>query len=98
MMRAVTVTVLVLLVMGRVASADTGTLPNNAVLSFDALYIRENGGDFKQPSDPDARRFYFNLAHCVCSKANAGMETNFQYLLKLTNTLGRTVPAEFWVG
>jgi len=99
MTRLVPLTVLVVvLAVSGVANADKGTLPNSAVLSFDKLYIHEDGGSFKEPSDPDARRYYFNRAHCVCSKANAGKETTFQYLMKLTNVTNTHRPAELWVG
>jgi uncharacterized protein (TIGR03382 family) len=97
MTRLVPVILLVMLATSRVASADTGMLPDGATLTFDKLYIQENG-DFKEPLDPDVRRYYFNLAHCVCSKANAGNETKLQYLLKLDRTITPTIPAEFWVG
>ena len=83
----------------RVARADMGMLPGRALtLSFTKLYINENGQGFVEPSDPDARRHYFNLAHCTCSKAGAGMETTFQYLLTLDMVTGTHRPAQVWVG
>lgn len=99
MTRFVPVTVLVVvLAASRVAGADMGSLPGGATLTFDRLYIHENGGVYQEPSDPDARRYYFNLAHCVCSEANAGKETTFEYLLKLSMTINPSRSAQFWVG
>jgi hypothetical protein len=99
MTRLVPVTLLVVLAASRVASADMGTLPDGATLTWANLYIRENGA-LKEPSDPDARRYYFNRAHCVCSKANLGDEKTFQYLLKLDKTINTvsSLGVEFWVG
>jgi hypothetical protein len=101
MTRFVHVTVLVMVaVLGasRIARADTGMFDNGAVLAWEKLFIQENGGAFKEPSDPDARLYYFNLAHCQCSKANAGKETLFRYRLTLDKVTGMNRPAEFWVG
>ena len=97
MTRFVPVTVL-MMVLAASGTTRAQTLPNGATLTFDKLYIHENGGAYQEPSDPDARRYYFNLAHCVCSKANAGMETTFQYLLTLSQVTGKDLPAQLWVG
>lgn len=88
----------VLLVLGAgVARADTGTLPNSATITWDKLFITE-GGDTEEPSEPDAQRRYFNLAHCSCSKAQSGTETTFSYEVKLSAETGLSRPADFWVG
>jgi len=80
------------------ASADPGSLPNGATLVFDTLSIKENGEDYKKPSNRAAQDHYFNYAHCACSKAGMGKETTFEYRLTLSKATGLHVPAEFWVG
>lgn len=98
MTRTVPVTVLlVVLAAGRVARADD-TLPAGATLAFDKLYIQQNGGEFQVPTTPNDRLYYFNRAHCTCSKAKRGKETEFKYVLTLTGGVPVTRPAEFWVG
>jgi hypothetical protein len=90
---------LVLLAAGRVASADNTALPNGATLAFEHLFIHQDGAtDFKEPTDAFARRRYFNLAHCQCSKAGMGMETTFQYRFTMNGDPGVSIPAQFWVG
>ncbi|MGE0403454.1 MAG: hypothetical protein AB7T06_42510, partial [Kofleriaceae bacterium] len=73
-------------------------LPNGAMITFEELKIREDGGAFKEPSTPDDLREYLNMAHCVCAQAGAGMETNVQYLVRNSADTGTDKPVEFWVG
>jgi hypothetical protein len=88
MTRFVPVTVLVVLMASRVASADKGMLPNNATITYDKLYIHEDGNTKLEEPDvtPDSLWKYFNLAHCQCGKAQTGfIESKFAYLLTLQN-------------
>ncbi len=74
-----------------------GMLPNGATLTFNRLFIQENGSS-KEPSTPDALRSYLNLAHCMCSQSNAGAETTLTYEMKLSTPTGVHRPGELWVG
>jgi hypothetical protein len=102
MTRFVPVTVLLLLATSRVASADTGMLPDGSRVSFDRLFIRENGDDFKEPKvTPDSLWNYFNLAHCQCSQSppQGFVETSFQFVLTLQGQVTpNQQPLEIWVG
>jgi hypothetical protein len=109
MTRFVPVTVLVLLAVllasGRVASADMGSLPNGAVLTFNRLFLHEEGSvKLIEPKHvPESLWNYFNLAHCRCGKSQPGfVESQFAYELTLQNpnmtpfNPDRTL--EIWVG
>jgi hypothetical protein len=102
MTRFVPVTVLVLLALSRVASADMGTLPNGAVLAFDELFIHEDGNKTAMPpaETPISLWKYFNLAHCQCSKdpPDGFVETTFEYQMTLSTVTGTSRALEFWVG
>jgi hypothetical protein len=98
MTRSVPVAVLlVVLAAGGVAHAD-GMLPGGAQLTFSKLEINENGNGFQQPSGPVAQRKYFNLPHCQCSQLNMGKETQFEYLLTLSQVTGTHRGAQIWTG
>src|SRR3954470_17170023 len=72
-----------------------GMLPNGAELTFERLFINEDGT--KQiPSTPDAARRYFNLAHCVCASANAGDEQEVDWEMKLSVATGTHRPAALY--
>jgi len=86
------------LTLGGGASADAGNLPGGATLMFDGPYIKENGGNYRAPSDRIARYHYFNYAHCACSKAGKGKETMFAYQLTSNMPIVASLSAEFWVG
>ncbi|CAN5912988.1 hypothetical protein BH11MYX2_BH11MYX2_25500 [soil metagenome] len=73
-------------------------LPNGATLTWQKFKIHEDGGDLKEPADDFARRHYLNLAHCVCSRESAGIETTFSYELRSTADTNTNKPAEIWVG
>lgn len=79
------------------AHADTGMLPNGATIVWDRVYITEDG-TVQEPSTPDAMRMYLNLAHCVCSQAGAGEETQIAYDLRLSADTNTNRPGELWVG
>jgi hypothetical protein len=107
MTRFVPVTVLVVvLAAGRVASAqstDPGTLPGGATISFDMLYIHEDGNpDLAEPKSGMTSLWkYFNMAHCQCSKTppSGFVETTFGYLATLQNpTMTIDRPLQIWVG
>ena len=103
MTRFVSVTVLVVMLAAtRVASAQGATtLPDGSTISFDKLYIHEDGGDLVEPKKPpDSLWNYFNLAHCQCSKdAPDSIESTFAYLMTLQNvTTPNTQTLEIWVG
>jgi len=103
MTRFVPVTVLVMvLAAGGVANAQGTTLPDGSTISFDRLYLHENGNpDFAEPKTvPDSLWNYFNLAHCQCGKAMPSfVEATFGYLLTLQDaTMPSTQPLEIWVG
>jgi hypothetical protein len=107
MTRFVPVTVLVLLAVlasGRVAGADSGMLPNGAVLTFDKLFIHEDGNPkLEEPVHlPEALWNYFNLAHCQCGKvAQDFVEKDFAYQMTLqamAAPLTEDRPLLFWVG
>jgi hypothetical protein len=92
---------LVVLAAGGVARAQT-TLPGGVTVSFDKLYIHENGSTnaVLPATDPDSLWHYFNLAHCQCSKAQPGfVEANFEYLV-LANMGTPTVEEQLqiWLG
>lgn len=71
-------------------------LPNGASLTFNRLFIQNNGST-KEPS-PDELRPYLNLAHCMCSQSNTGTETKLSYEMKLSAQTGVHRPGELWVG
>ena len=79
------------------AAADSGSLPGGAMITWNRFFITENGS-VVEPSTPDARRRYFNLAHCVCSQGRHGDEHSFDYELGITGITGTRRPAEVWVG
>jgi len=57
-----------------------------------------NGTDYSKPNTTDLP-FYFNLAHCVCSQAAAGTESDFQLYTTLDGATDPLhVPAEIWTG
>lgn len=103
MTRIVPVIVLVVLATSRVASADMGSLPNGTTVTFDKLYIHEDGSKTAElpKTDPDSLWKYFNMAHCQCAKAMPANfnEVNFEYLL---TPGGSTTPVsedlQIWVG
>lgn len=101
MTRSVPVAVLlVVLAAGGVAHAQT--LPGGVTVSFDDLFIHENGSkDPVQPATvPDSLWHYFNLAHCQCGKAQPGfVESTFEYLV-LANNPAPPDPEnlQIWVG
>lgn len=79
------------------AHADSGSLNNGATISFNRLFITEDG-DLVQPSTPDLLRQYLNLAHCSCSAAMAGEETTLTYELTLSADSNTGRGADIWVG
>lgn len=83
---------------GTTSHADTGMLPNGAVITWPRFFINESGGDLIEPSDPALRRSYLNLAHCTCAQEGKGAETSFQYEVKLSTSTGTRRPGEVWVG
>ena len=85
---------------GSVAHAeDFGTLPNGATFMWPRIFIADDNGDKNDPSDPDALRFYFNLAHCECSRQMPGLASStVSYELSITNTTNTNRPAEWYVG
>ncbi|HEY0994163.1 MAG TPA: MXAN_2562 family outer membrane beta-barrel protein [Kofleriaceae bacterium] len=99
-------TVLVLLAslgLGGVATADSGMLPNGATLTFDKLFIHEDGNkDLVEPKiKPDSLWKYFNLAHCQCGKSppQGFVETEFAYLMTLQSQVAPSDrELQFWVG
>src|ERR1043165_8206567 len=101
MTRFVPVTVLVLLAASRVASADMGTLPNQAVLAFDRLFLHEDGNtELKEPAvTPNSLWKYFNLAHCQCGKLLPDfLENTFAYQMTLSANTNTGRALDFWVG
>ncbi len=82
---------------GGVAVADTGTLPNGAILEWPRLFIRE-GEDLKEPTDSETLRQRLNLAACTCSKGSTDVDTNLYYELHLTAETGTNRPGEIYVG
>lgn len=81
----------------RTARAEEGELPAGGSLNFTRIFIDE-GGTRKEPSTPDKLREYLNLAHCTCSQAGAGEETDLHYEMQLTMVQPTSRPAELWVG
>lgn len=82
--------------------ARADELPNGAQLAFNRLFIYE-GDELKEPSTPDVRRQYLNLAHCECARLSKSgpvntKETVLQYELTLSTALGESRGAELWVG
>lgn len=82
--------------------ARADDLPNGAVLTFGRFFIYE-GDEKKEPSTPDVRRQYLNLAHCECSRlAKSGTvntkETSVFYEMTLSPTTNESRAAELWVG
>jgi len=110
MTRFVPVTVLmVVLAASRVASAQgtgsgsgSSTLPDGSTISFDKLYLHENGNtQFAEPKTlPDSLWNYFNLAHCQCGKEMPNfVESTFGYLLTLQGaTMQNPNALQIWVG
>ncbi|CAN5844733.1 hypothetical protein BH11MYX3_BH11MYX3_13850 [soil metagenome] len=82
---------------GSTSARAGGMLPNGAELTFNRLFIQENGST-QEPSTPDVQRSYLNLAHCVCSQSNAGEETKLSYEMKLSTPTGVHSAGELWVG
>ena len=99
MMRSVSVCVTIAgaLIAARPAHADTGMLPNGAVIQWQRQYITQNG-TLTEPETPDDLRQYLNLAHCLCSQAMTGDETSIAYELTLSTSTGTNRPGEYWVG
>jgi hypothetical protein len=100
---------LALLAVGGVAHADSGTLPNGAVLAWNRTFLHENNSKTAQlpQKDPDSFWATFNLAHCVCSQFNYGTniqnpdfhENTFAPELKLTpGSPTPHLPMEIWTG
>jgi hypothetical protein len=79
------------------AHADTGMLPNGATITFNRVFIKENGS-LVEPSTPDTLRQYLNLAHCVCSQAAAGPQQTISYEVGLSLDTNTNRPGELWVG
>ena len=98
MIRAICVSVAGLWALGSIADADP--LPNGATLNWTRLKISEPGDDAKvEPTDPDALRFYLNLAHCECARQMPALPTStIGYLLQLSNTTNMGLAADFLVG
>jgi hypothetical protein len=80
------------------AATETGSLPNNAHITFEKLLINEDGGEAKEPRDPETLRRYLNLAHCTCSKAEAGDEQFINYQVRLSPDTGTDRPGDVFVG
>lgn len=100
MIRAVCVSVASLLAFGSIAHAgDFGMLPNGAQFMWPRLFIADDNGDKNDPSDPDALRYYFNLAHCECSRQMPALPSStVSYELSISNTTNTNRPADFYVG
>ncbi|MDX2089792.1 MAG: hypothetical protein SFX73_18190, partial [Kofleriaceae bacterium] len=79
-------------------ATETGMLPNSAQITFDRLFINEDGGEAREASDPDALRRYLNRAHCTCGKEGAGDEQFLNYQLRLTTDTGTDRPGDVFVG
>lgn len=77
-------------------AGDMGMLPNGATISWDRIFITENG-ERQEPSTPDALRNYLNLAHCTCSQ-NGAEGTAIDYEITLTASTGTNRPGEVWIG
>ncbi len=93
----VCVTIVGVLAAMRPAHADTGTLPNGATITFNRVFITEDGS-LVEPSTPDVLRQYLNRAHCKCSKNGVGLEQSISYELKVTADTDTNRPGELWVG
>lgn len=103
MTRFVPVTVLMMmLAASRIAGAQGTTLPNGITVTFDKLYIHEDGSkEAIQPRvEPDSEWKYFNYAHCQCGKAMPDfVEANFEYLVLASSAAPPVAePLEIWVG
>jgi hypothetical protein len=80
------------------AHADEGML-NSGNLVFQDLLIHLDGAEETTVPVDEDRREYFNLAHCVCGKAGAGLETEFEYRMTITGaTTPTNRPADIWYG
>jgi hypothetical protein len=89
--------VVVVVALGGVAIADP--LPGGGEIEFVKLLIHEDGDELLEPSTPEVRDRYFNLAHCVCSAAGQGDEQSFGVQLTLENSIGQSDrPLEIWLG
>lgn len=99
MSRSVTVCVTIAgaLIAASAAHADTGMLPNGAMIKWQRQFITQNG-TLTEPPTPDDLRRYLNLAHCLCSQSMTGDEQTIAYELTLSTTTGTNRPGEFWVG
>ena len=99
MMRSVSVCVTIAgaLLAARPAHADTGMLPNGAMIQWQRQFITQNG-TLTEPPTPDDLRHYLNLAHCLCSQSMTGDETTIAYELHMTVSTGTNRPGEYWVG
>ena len=87
--------------------AADGMLEGGATVSFDKLYIHEDGdAEFTEPSTEDAQLQYFNFAHCTCAQSNKGTpipgfnELEFQWLIKVDNPMNAVIntPLQLWTG
>src|SRR5688572_3849823 len=79
------------------AGAAHADLPNMAEITWNKVFIQEDGNS-QEPSTPDALRQYLNLAHCACSQADVGGETTIRYEIGLTADTNTNRPADVWVG
>jgi hypothetical protein len=83
----------------RAARADMGMLPNGATIEWPRLFIADDNGDFKEPADPDALRFYLNHASCTCAQQMPDRaQSKIQYELHLAATTGLQRPVIEMVG
>lgn len=78
-------------------AADTGMLPNGAVLEWPRLFIRDANGELVEPPDSEVFRQRLNLASCVCSQSGDA-QTDLYYELHLSATTGVSPAGQIWVG
>jgi MYXO-CTERM domain-containing protein len=79
---------------------DVGALPNGAVLSWDRLFISEDGDPNNLVEVPDAEtlRLRLNLGACQCSQNMAAFDTDLYYELSMQPTTNLNLPATVFVG
>lgn len=87
-----------LLVSAGAAQAETGMLPNGAVITFDNIRINVDGDPTATLPAPDDLRRYLNLAHCTCSEAGVGDEQTIDYEVRLSVDTNTDRPGDVFVG
>jgi hypothetical protein len=80
------------------ARAETGMLPNGAVITFDRIRINVDGDPTATEPSPAELRDYLNLAHCTCSEAGVGDEQVIDYETRLSFDTNTDRPGDVFVG